>query len=68
MATLDEFFKKRDESVPLMVDESILPQGTITYSPQDASKGMPVKARTLILKGKLKLKLRGLGWTLLLKK
>ncbi len=58
--TLDSFFKQRQSNGPLMTDESLLPQGTVTFNPDDASKGIPVSGQKNA-KGQVVAKIPGMG-------
>jgi hypothetical protein len=62
---LQDFFNKRKQSeevTPLMLDEDYLPKtGTVTFDPQDPSKGTPLKGGYINPQGKPEAKIPGMG-------
>lgn len=63
---LDQFLKdqsalrypKRD--VPLMLDESIIPRGEVTYNPENKAAGIPIKGATVNPQGKVTAPISGI--------
>jgi hypothetical protein len=64
---LDQFLKDQTalrspkKDVPLMLDESILPRGEVTYSPQNKAAGIPIKGAALNAQGKVTAPIQGIG-------
>jgi hypothetical protein len=64
---LDQFLKDQTalrspkKDVPLMLDESILPRGEVTYNPQNKAAGIPIKGATLNAQGKVTAPIQGIG-------